>query len=228
MGALLSVRSLHRHYVRGEHTVRALDGVDLDVAPGSFVALVGASGSGKSTLLNLLGGLDRPTAGDVLLEGRSLASYSRRELATYRATRVGMIFQSFHLIPHYTAIENVELGLYFGPVREPGERRSRSTELLERLGLGERLHHRPADLSGGEQQRVAIARALAGNPDVLLADEPTGNLDAENAALIAGLLREQREEGRAVVMTTHNLDLAHDAAERVVRLAYGKIAGEST
>jgi putative ABC transport system ATP-binding protein len=222
---LLQARDLHRHYVRGPQTVRALDGVDLDVPRGEFLALVGASGSGKSTLLSLLAGLDTPTSGSVLFEGRPLASRSRREIAAYRARRVGMIFQSFHLIPHYTALENVELALCFGPLRGD-ERRREARSLLERLGLGERLDHRPADLSGGEQQRVAVARALAGDPDVLLADEPTGNLDEENAGTIARLLADLHREGRAVVMTTHNLELARAHAGRIVRLEYGRVAGE--
>ena len=223
---LLVVDDLHRHFVRGPQTVRALDGVSLRVTRGDFVALVGASGSGKSTLLNLLAGLDTPTSGEVRFRGRALTAYSRREIARYRAARVGMIFQSFHLIPHSTALENVELALCFGPLRG-AERRATARGLLERLGLGDRLDHRPADLSGGEQQRVAVARALAGDPEVLLADEPTGNLDAENAAMIANLLRDLHRDGVAVVMTTHNLDLAEEYADRKVRLEYGRIAGDA-
>jgi len=223
--AWLRAAGLSRHYRRGPQTVRALDGVDLALGRGEFLALVGASGSGKSTLLNLLAGLDTPTAGRIEVDGRDLASLSRREIAAYRAGHVGMIFQSFHLIAHYTALENVELALCFGSTPR-AERRRTATALLERLGLGDRLDHRPADLSGGEQQRVAIARALVRDPDLLLADEPTGNLDAENASLIAELLREVNRQGRAVVITTHNAELARACAERTVRLAFGRVVEE--
>jgi putative ABC transport system ATP-binding protein len=218
----LRAEGLCRHYRRGPQVVKALDGVDLSLQPGEFLACVGASGSGKSTLLNLLAGLDTPTSGRVLVEGRALSSYSRRELAAYRANRVGMIFQSFHLIPHCTALENVELALCFAAMPRC-ERRPAARSLLERLGLGDRLEHKPADLSGGEQQRVAIARALAGDPDVLLADEPTGNLDADNARRIAALLCDLNRQGRAVVMTTHNLELAAACAQRTLRLDYGRL-----
>jgi putative ABC transport system ATP-binding protein len=220
----LRTEALCRHYRRGPQLVKALDGVNLSLRRGEFLALVGASGSGKSTLLNLLAGLDTPTSGSVFVDGRVLSSFSRREIADYRATRVGMIFQSFHLIPHYTALENVELAFCFASVPRSG-RRAAAAALLERLGLQDRLDHRPADLSGGEQQRVAIARALVGDPDVLLADEPTGNLDAENARRIAALLRDLHRQGRAVVMTTHNLELASSCAQRTLRLDYGRLVG---
>jgi putative ABC transport system ATP-binding protein len=212
-----------RHYRRGPQVVKALDAVDLEVARGELLAVVGASGSGKSTLLNLLAALDTPTAGRVEVDGTDLARLTRRAIATYRADRVGMIFQSFHLLPHYTALENVELALCFG------SRGSRAADepraLLDRLGLGDRADHRPADLSGGEQQRVAIARALVGGPDVLLADEPTGNLDEENAERIAAVLTDLARRGCSVVMTTHNRELARTHAHRIVRLEYGRVAG---
>lgn len=217
----LRVSELCRHYRRGSQVVRALDGVDLTAERGQLLAVVGASGSGKSTLLNLLAGLDSPTSGRIEVDGRSLAELSRREIAAYRAERVGMVFQSFHLIPHYTALENVELALCFVPPERVGS--STPRVLLERLGLADRLDHRPADLSGGEQQRVAIARALVGDPPLLMADEPTGNLDADNAARIAALLVEQAAQGRTVVMTTHNLALAAEHAHVIVELEYGRV-----
>jgi putative ABC transport system ATP-binding protein len=223
MPTLLETREVSRHYRMGETTVAALDGVSLSVAEGEFVALLGTSGSGKSTLLNLLGGLDRPTAGEVLFEGRSLAPLSKREMARYRRRSVGMIFQNFNLIPTMTAAENVELALAFGRVAGR-ERVRRARELLERVGLGERASHRPAELSGGEQQRVAIARALANRPRALLADEPTGNLDSARAAELLSLLRGMVEHDRlTVLMVTHDRDLAARFADRTVRMKDGRI-----
>ncbi len=221
----VAARDLHRHYRRGPQVVKAIDGIDLELARGEFVALVGASGSGKSTLLNLLAGLDSPTSGRIEIEGRPLDSFSRREMAAYRARRVGMIFQSFHLVSHATAVENVELAFWFQPTPRR-ERRPAATRLLERLGLGDRLDHLPADLSGGECQRVAIARALAGEPEILFADEPTGNLDEANTEQIADVLRELPGRGCGVVMTTHDSGLASACADRIVRLDYGKVVHE--
>jgi len=198
-----------------------VDEVDLDVPQGEFLAVVGASGSGKSTLLNLLAGLDTPTSGTVEADGLHLAELTRRQLAAYRAERVGMVFQSFNLIPHRTALQNVELALYFNHVR-PDARRERARHLLTRLGLEDRLDHRPADLSGGEQQRVAIARALIKQPRLVLADEPTGNLDRENADAIMALLAELNREGLTVILVTHDLDLATQNATRVIRMHYGR------
>jgi len=205
--------------------VRALEGLDLVLRRGEFLAVVGASGSGKSTLLNLLAGLDTPSEGRIEVEGAPLASLKRRELAAYRAKRIGMVHQSFNLIPHLDAERNVELALLFdGSPR--AERRERARAILARLGLAERLDHRPADLSGGEQQRVAIARALVKRPEVLLADEPTGNLDEENTEQIAQLLVALNRQGHSVVLTTHDLDLARRCAHRLIRLQYGRLAGE--
>jgi putative ABC transport system ATP-binding protein len=221
---MLEARDLRRHYARGEHVVRALDGVDLDVRRGEVLALLGASGSGKSTLLNLLAGMDAPTGGAVLVEGADLAGLSRREIARYRAHRVGMVFQSFHLVPHLTALQNVELAMCFGPVVP--DRAARAGAELSRLGLADRLEHRPADLSGGEQQRVSLARALVRGPELVLADEPTGNLDAGNAAFVAGLLVSLAREGRAVVVSTHNRELAERMAARVLRLDFGRLVEE--
>jgi putative ABC transport system ATP-binding protein len=224
--AVLEARDLHRHYQRAGHEIRAVDGVSLTVAPGEMLAVVGASGSGKSTLLNLLAGLDTPTAGTVSYGGCSLGGLSRRELAAYRARRVGMVFQSFNLLPHLTALQNVALALTFLPGR-PRERRDRAVAMLARLGLGERLEHRPLDLSGGEQQRVAIARALVKEPEVLFADEPTGNLDAESAAAIGSILAGCRRDGLTVVLVTHDAELAASLAPRRLRMHYGRIADET-
>lgn len=222
----LRTRKLCRHYPRGPQLIRAVDEIDLDVPEGEFLAVVGASGSGKSTLLNLLAGLDTPTSGTVEAGGLRLADLTRRQLAAYRAERVGMVFQSFNLIPHRSAVQNVELALYFSHVH-PDERRQRAARLLDRLGLTDRLDHRPADLSGGEQQRVAIARALIKQPRIVFADEPTGNLDRDNADAIMALLSELHGDGLTVVLVTHDVDLATQNASRVIRMHYGRIETES-
>lgn len=211
-----------RLYRRGKHEVHALEGVSIDIGRGEFVSLVGASGSGKTTLLNLLSGLDTPTDGTVEFDGVALAAMPRRARAQQRAKKIGMIFQSFNLIPHYSALHNVEMALYFdGTPRD--ERRRLATETLARLGLSDRLTHKPADLSGGEQQRVAVARAIVKKPEILFADEPTGNLDYDNSRLIISLLREFNAGGLTVVLVTHNMTMASELSHRVVRLEYGKI-----
>ena len=221
--ALLETREVSKIYRMGKTEVVALDGVSLAVRAGEFVALQGTSGSGKSTLLNLIGGLDQPTSGEVVYQGRSLAPLTKREMARYRRHAVGMIFQNFNLIPTMTAAENVALALAFGGVRGR-ERDERTRTLLERVGLGERTAHRPAELSGGEQQRVAIARALANHPRVLLADEPTGNLDSTRAAELLSLLRAMVERDRlTVLMVTHDRDLAARFADRTIRMKDGRI-----
>jgi len=222
MSTFLRTVDLCRYYRRGPQTVHALDGVNIEVQRGEYLALVGSSGSGKTTLLNLLAGLDSATAGAVFLDESPMSAMSRRQLASYRATRVGMIFQSFNLIPHYTALQNVETALYF-TTTSPRERRSRAQEMLERLGLGERTTHRPADLSGGEQQRVAVARAIVKNPEILFADEPTGNLDYENASGIADLIAGLNSGGLTVVMVTHNQEMARAHAHRTIRMQYGRL-----
>jgi len=223
---LIKTTDLCRYFRRGSHQVRAIDRLSLAIARGEFLAVVGASGSGKSTLLAMLAGLDSPTSGTVEIGGRLLNDLSRRQLAAYRAERVGMIFQSFNLIGHRTAQQNVELALYFNhtPRRE---RERKAIETLERLGLGDRLDHRPADLSGGEQQRVAIARALVKNPDILFADEPTGNLDYDHSRQIVALLSELNTQGITVIMVTHNTELAAEYAHRTVRLVYGRLAEDA-
>jgi putative ABC transport system ATP-binding protein len=221
--ALMETREVSKHYKMGENVVVALDRASLTVGEGEFVALQGTSGSGKSTLLNLLGGLDQPSEGEVVFEGRSLAPLTKKEMARYRRHSVGMIFQNFNLITTMTAAENVELALAFGGLAGR-ERVKRARELLERVGLGERADHRPTELSGGEQQRVAIARALANRPRVLLADEPTGNLDSTRAAELLALLRAMVEGDRlTVLMVTHDRDLAARFADRTIRMKDGRI-----
>jgi len=221
----LQARRLCRYYIRGPQEVRAVDGVDLTIARGDFLGIVGASGSGKSTLLNLLAGLDTPTSGEIRFENTPLGSLSRQELAAYRAHKVGMIFQSFNLIQHHTALKNVELSLLFNhtPHRE---RKQLAEETLVRLGLADRMHHRPADLSGGEQQRVAIARALVKKPEILFADEPTGNLDGDNTNQIAKLLSELNQNNLTIVMVTHDLELARQCTRRNVNMHYGKLQND--
>jgi len=226
-GAWIRTNGLCRYYRRGPQEVRAVDEVDLAVRRGEFLGIVGASGSGKSTILNLLGGLDTPTAGRIEVDGISLGSLSRRELSAYRAHRVGMVFQSFNLIAHHTALRNVELALLFNNTPQR-ERRSRAAEILERLGLRDRMDHRPGDLSGGEQQRVAVARALVKRPEILFADEPTGNLDHENTRQITELLAELNRQGLTIIMATHDLDLARTYPHRIVRMQYGRLVEDET
>jgi putative ABC transport system ATP-binding protein len=213
---------LCRYYGRAEREIRAVDEVDLAVGRGEFLAVVGASGSGKSTLLNLLAGLDSPTSGHIEVGDERLDELSRRRLAAYRARRAGVVFQSFNLLPQHTALRNVEMALYFDDTPRR-RRRDLAVAALERLGLGDRLHHRPVDLSGGEQQRVAIARALVKSPEVLFVDEPTGNLDQENSDEISKILAELNRGGMTVVMVTHDLDMARRIAGRIVRMHYGRV-----
>ena len=210
----------------GDSLIRAVDGISLTIARGDFVALLGQSGSGKSTLLNLLAGLDTATSGSVLVEGRDLAKMSSEELARYRRNDVGMVFQAFHLIPTMTITENVELPMRFAEV-DRAERGQRVRESLERVGLGKRLGHRPSELSGGEQQRVSIARALANRPSLLLADEPTGNLDSRTGEDILNLIRELSVSmGMTVIMVTHERALAERFARRLIFLADGKLISQ--
>ena len=210
----------------GETVIRAVDGVSLEIRGGEFVALLGSSGSGKSSVLNLIAGLDRPTSGGVVVQERDLAKLSREELAKYRLHVVGMVFQSFNLIPSMTIAENVELPLRFAEV-ERGRREALALEVLDRVGLGARIHHRPSELSGGEQQRAALARALINRPQLLLADEPTGNLDSHTGTEIMDLIREfNRQMGMTVVMVTHERALAERYAQRMISLADGKLVGD--
>jgi putative ABC transport system ATP-binding protein len=212
-----------RHYSMGETSVRAVDDVSLSILPNEFLSLLGSSGSGKSTLLNLIAGLDRPTSGSIVALGQDIASLSPLELARYRCNTIGMIFQSFNLLPRMTLEENVELPLRLAEV-DRAERPARVREALERVRLTHRLGHRPAQLSGGEQQRVAIARALVNRPKILLADEPTGNLDSSTGEAILTLLRElQSKLGMTIVMVTHERPLAEKFADRLVTLGDGKL-----
>jgi putative ABC transport system ATP-binding protein len=212
-----------RYYPMGDSLIRAVDGISLSIAAGEFVALLGQSGSGKSTLLNLLAGLDTATSGSVMVQGRDLAKMSSEELARYRRNDVGMVFQAFHLISSMTIMENVELPMRFAEV-ERTERAQRVRESLERVGLGKRMQHRPSELSGGEQQRVSIARALANRPSLLLADEPTGNLDSRTGEDILNLIRDlSLSMGMTVVMVTHERALAERFAQRLIFLGDGKL-----
>jgi ABC-type lipoprotein export system ATPase subunit len=215
-----------RYYPMGGGIIRAVDGISLTIERGEFVALLGQSGSGKSTLLNLLAGLDRPSSGSVMVQGRDLAMMSSEELAAYRRNDVGMVFQAFHLIPSMTITENVELPMRFAEVART-ERGERVRESLEQVGLGKRLEHRPSELSGGEQQRVSLARALANRPSLLLADEPTGNLDSRTGEDILNLIRDlSLSLGMTVVMVTHERALAERFAQRLVFLADGKLLSQ--
>lgn len=223
---ILSARHVTRAYRMGQETISALKDVSLEIMPGEFVAILGTSGSGKSTLLNLFGGLDRPTSGEILFAGESLSPFTAKQMAQYRLRRVGMIFQSFNLIPTMTAQQNVTLALAFAGM-ERRERRQKARDLLARVGLAARADHRPAEMSGGEQQRTAIARALANEPQVLLADEPTGNLDSTRASELMSLLDELRQrEGRTIVIVTHDHELAGRYADRLIMLKDGKIEAE--
>jgi putative ABC transport system ATP-binding protein len=210
----------------GPALIRAVDDITLEVRNGEFLALLGSSGSGKSTLLNLMAGLDRPSSGAILAQGRSLSEMSQLELARYRSKTVGMVFQSFNLLPRMNLEENVELPLRLGEV-ERGERPARVREALARVRLEARLSHRPAELSGGEQQRAALARALVNRPALLLADEPTGNLDSATGESIMLLLREvQQSLGMTIVLVTHERALAERFADRIATLADGKLTSD--
>ena len=210
----------------GSATIRAVDGISLEISSGEFVALLGPSGSGKSSLLNLIAGLDSPTSGNIITAGKKLAGLSREELAKYRRHTVGMVFQSFNLVPAMTVFENVELPLRFAEV-ERSKRRVLVTDALERVGLSDRIRHRPVELSGGEQQRVALARALINQPSILLADEPTGNLDSRTGTEVMELIRGLNESlHMTVALVTHERDLAEKYADRLVFLADGKIVAD--
>ncbi len=223
---LIQTKSISKVYRRGPQEIRAVDEVSITIPRGDFVGIVGSSGSGKSTLLNLLAGLDTPTSGTIEIDGVSLLTRSRRELSNYRAHRVGMVFQAFNLISHFTAVQNVSAALWFNHTPS-SERLKLAGQMLARLGLAERATHRPSDLSGGEQQRVALARAIVKNPEILFADEPTGNLDEVNSRQIIELLAELNRGGLTVVMVTHNLELARQYARRVVTMHYGKVTHDT-
>ena len=225
--ALIETREVSKIYPMGTTRVVALESVSIGIKEGEFVAIQGTSGSGKSTLLNVLGGLDQPTSGEVFFDSQSLAPFSKKQMAQYRCHSVGMIFQNFNLISTMSAAENVQLALAFGGLRG-AQRRKRTDQLLERVGLDDRKHHRPMELSGGEQQRVAIARALANRPRVLLADEPTGNLDSTRAHELLALLREMvAADSLTVLLVTHDRELAADFADRIILMKDGRVVDQS-
>jgi putative ABC transport system ATP-binding protein len=226
-GNLLETRDLTKVYGTGEVAVHALRGVDTEVAGGEFVAIMGPSGSGKSTLMNILGCLDRPTSGSYVLDGEDVSRLSRDRLAGVRNRKIGFVFQSYNLLPRLTAVKNVMLPtLYDGESQlSDKERYDHAVSVLESVGLGDRVYHRPSELSGGQQQRVAIARALVNDPSIILADEPTGNLDSRSSRDLMELLLRLHDEGATIVMVTHELALA-DYAERVIYLRDGQIASD--
>jgi putative ABC transport system ATP-binding protein len=226
MTPVIALRGIERIYTLGEVRVHALRGITLDVQPGEFIVLTGPSGSGKSTLMHLLGLLDQPSKGQYLLNGRNVAALDARSLAHVRNREIGFVFQGFNLLPRTTALENVELPMLYGPRIAAAARRARATDALKAVGLGERLDHHPNQLSGGQQQRVAIARALVNTPVLLLADEPTGNLDTAASHEIAGMLVGLNEAGRTIVLITHEEEIAA-FAQRVVRLRDGRIVGDT-
>jgi putative ABC transport system ATP-binding protein len=220
---LIEISNLSRIYKKGKINIPALQNVDLKIEEGQFVSIVGKSGSGKSTLLNLIGGLDKASEGTFLFDGHDLRKMSRADLANHRKKSVGMIFQSFNLIQSRNALENVDLALIFGGVPR-GKRKQMATDLLAKVGLGDRLTHLPDELSGGETQRVAIARALANDPKVLLADEPTGNLDSETSQEIIALLIElNKTRGITIIMVTHDLETAEQVSDMIIKLKDGKV-----
>ena len=222
--ALIQIRRLVRHYQMGGTLVRALDGVDLRIAPNTFTVVMGPSGSGKSTLLYLLGGLDRPTSGEILVDGQRLDGMDENELALFRRRKMGFIFQSFNLLQSMSALENVSFPMQFAGVPAAGRTR-RARELLENVGLGNRSHHKPGELSGGPQQRVAVARALVNDPALILADEPTGNLDTASGAAIMQLLSDLHRAGRTVLVVSHDPRMTRFATHRIYLLD-GRIVSE--
>ena len=218
---LIETQNLTKLYGRGSSVIRALDGVDLSINQGEFVAVVGASGSGKSTLMNMLGGLDKPDGGDIAIAGQSLSHMSKRALAHFRNETIGFVFQQFQLLPKKSALTNVRLPMQYRRPRLDNES-ERARGSLERVGLADRTHHKPTELSGGQQQRVAIARALVGEPNLLLADEPTGALDSKTSTDVMELLVELNQQGITIVLITHDKEVA-DYAGRVITMRDGKI-----
>ena len=223
--AVVSLNDVKRDYPLGKESVHALRGVSLEISAGDYVAIAGPSGCGKSTLLNLIGVIDRPSGGTVSIEGRRVDDMSDREATTFRLRTIGFVFQRFYLLPILSALENVSLPMAEAKVA-PHERLERATKLLEYVGLRERMDHRPSELSGGEQQRVAVARALANKPSLLLADEPTGELDAHTGSEIISLFRRLNDDGTTIVVVTHDEELA-TAARRQIHMRDGRIVGDA-
>ena len=224
---LIQVQNLRKTYGSGEIAVHALDGVNVEIKRGEFAAIMGPSGSGKSTLMNILGCLDRPTSGVYILDGEDVSALSKEELAEVRNRKIGFVFQSFNLLPRLSALKNVMLPMMYRleDRLDVEEREERAIAALEAVGLGDRLHHRPNELSGGQQQRVAIARALVNEPPLILADEPTGNLDSHSSEEIMALIRELHTQGVTILMVTHEPDIAAHA-ERVICLRDGQIISD--
>lgn len=225
MGAIVSVQNVTKIYPMGKVHVVALDDVSFSMNEGEFVAIMGPSGSGKSTLMNLIGCLDKPTSGTISINSTDISRLSDRQLARLRGSQIGFVFQTFNLIPRIDALANVMLPMTFVGKLSPKERRARAQQLLESVGLGGRMHHLPSELSGGERQRVAIARALANDPKIILADEPTGNLDTKTGKAILDLFVELNKNGRTVVVVTHDATVASHA-RRILKLLDGKIIGD--
>jgi len=221
MSSMIELLKLSRHYQMGPTTVKAIDLIDLSIEEGEFVSIVGPSGSGKSTLMNIIGCLDSPSDGAYLLDGKDVSNLSKNELAETRNRSIGFVFQSFNLLPRQSARENVELPMIYAGI-SPKERRQRAVEMLERVGLGDRSDHVPNELSGGQRQRVAIARALAGQPRLILADEPTGALDSKTGVEIMEFFRQLNDSGVSLIMVTHDNELAAQA-NRVVQIKDGKV-----
>ncbi|MGN1019449.1 MAG: ABC transporter ATP-binding protein [Aristaeellaceae bacterium] len=219
---ILSMRGIIKRYRMGNEDQTVLRGIDLDVCKGEFVAVLGPSGSGKSTLMNIIGCLDTPTEGKYILHGRDVSRLDEAELAQVRSREIGFVFQSFQLLQRQDAMQNVELPLIYSGVK-PGDRQARAKMMLERVGLGDKLHHFPNQLSGGQQQRVAIARALANQPTILLADEPTGALDQQTGKQVMNLFHDLNEEGNTIIMITHDIGIARHA-RRIVRLLDGELS----
>jgi putative ABC transport system ATP-binding protein len=222
MEKVIELKNVSKHYVMGEEVVKALDGIDLEVKRGDFVAIMGPSGSGKSTGMNLTGSLDYSTKGQIFLEGENIEELSESELAQVRGKKIGFIFQSFNLIPNLTALENIMLPMTFQNM-DKDERIEKAEELLKLVELGDRMDHYPNQLSGGQQQRVAIARSLANDPEIILADEPTGNLDTKTGYLVMEFLDKLNKEGKTIVMITHDPDLARKHAKTIYWLRDGKV-----
>lgn len=218
---LIEVRDVYKIYNPGENQVNALDGVSITIDEGEFIAIIGQSGSGKSTLMNMLGLLDTPTHGEYYINGKLVDDLTDDQMSVIRNEEIGFIFQGFNLISSLSALENVELPLVYRGMPKQ-ERREISQQALERVGLGSRIHHLPAEMSGGQQQRVAVARAIAAKPPVILADEPTGNLDTKSTKEVMAILHELKDEGRTVIVITHDNEIAEEA-ERVIRIRDGKV-----
>lgn len=223
--ALIKLENVKKIYRLEKVDVVALRNISFEIEEGEYVAIVGPSGSGKSTIMNLIGCLDKPTSGRVLIEGKDTKKMSEKKLAEIRRKKIGFVFQQFNLIPRLTAIENVELPMWFAGI-DAKERRRRAKKLLEVVGLGDRLNHKPGELSGGQQQRVAIARALANNPSIILADEPTGNLDSKSGEEIISLLEELNSKGKTLVVVTHERDIER-RARRVIKIRDGIVEHDS-